>query len=672
MHIERKLNMKKKLVLMTTALMAMGMMVGIANTQETFTAVHAVEYTDVAIEKVYGESYSYYGSFYVCLVNDTENMMFKFCPSHDSEIEANRALTPNKVYTYDGMDSGNSYATIAGEKINYKSADFKLISDDDGYIGYYAEVELQNDTYYRLQEIPAQTAEITIDTYTDDYGLLILEDAETGSRFFIMIDNLENGVTYSLSDMTSGYKFCYLGGRYWEYKDASFKRTIDAKGKTHIEASILTVHGDNLDLKYDEQSIKYPLWVGGVQVDEDNMDDVLSDGTISFTPAVPDVSPATLTLNGANITEGYLDAYHRTNGIYYSGSDSLNVVLASNTKNTISDLTYGLISNTAPVVFSGSGSLNATVSSTGFYGSEIIVESGTIVATGTGEGGYGISAYGKIEINGGSVTATGLDIGVSSYIGKIYVKEGASLTAIGGTRSFDGNVVNEFEGKGWTDVAGTEGEAVIEVSESGQNLLSFRKVVFKSHTHVWDENWTSDETHHWHACLGDDATDECLLEVEAAYAEHTYGETGEARFTCTVCGHVDNNKKAAAELLDAKEAAKKALDDLLAGKNESDYDPEDWAALKKIIEDAKAQIDNASSIETVNSTESDAEDQVALIKTIDQKPTDQPQGGLPAGAVVGIVIGSILLLALIACGVLFLLHKKRIIVIPFLNKNKEE
>ena len=74
------------------------------------------------------------------------------------------------------------------------------------------------------------------------------------------------------------------------------------------------------------------------------------------------------------------------------------------------------------------------------------------------------------------------------------------------------------------------------------------------HTHVWATAWSNDATYHWHACTGEGATDACLNETGAAKAAHTYGDTGDDRFTCTACGHVDADRQAAAaadDLIDA-------------------------------------------------------------------------------------------------------------------------
>ena len=50
-------------------------------------------------------------------------------------------------------------------------------------------------------------------------------------------------------------------------------------------------------------AVDYDLWIGDIQVTDANKGNVLGDGTVSFTPA-GDTTPATLTLNGANLTEG--------------------------------------------------------------------------------------------------------------------------------------------------------------------------------------------------------------------------------------------------------------------------------------------------------------------------------------------------------------------------------
>ena len=108
---------------------------------------------------------------------------------------------------------------------------------------------------------------MVIDEYKVDYGSRItLNDTETGSKFYFVISNIEDGVKYALSDFTDGFKYCYIGGdRYWNYRDATFKRTTDAKGLIHVEATVLTEHGDSLSLKYNEPE---PIAVTGVSLNK--------------------------------------------------------------------------------------------------------------------------------------------------------------------------------------------------------------------------------------------------------------------------------------------------------------------------------------------------------------------------------------------------------------------
>ena len=60
--------------------------------------------------------------------------------------------------------------------------------------------------------------------------------------------------------------------------------------------------------------------------------------------------------------------------------------------------------------------------------------------------------------------------------------------------------------------------------------------------HDWQAEWKHDAKSHWHACS--------RCEAQKAKAAHSYGNKGNARFTCTVCGYVDSAKKKQAEKAD--------------------------------------------------------------------------------------------------------------------------
>ncbi len=100
--------------------------------------------------------------------------------------------------------------------------------------------------------------------------------------------------------------------------------------------------------------------------------------------------------------------------------------------------------------------------------------------------------------------------------------------------------------------------------------------------------------------------------TETGTGEHKYGDTGDARFTCSVCGQVDNDVKTAVELADTKEAAKKALDEY---KNPADYRPEQQAALDDAISAGKDAIDNATDTDGVAAALENAKAAIDNIKT---------------------------------------------------------
>ena len=256
--------MKKKLVLTASTLLAVGLFAALANNKGNTVRVEATEHFDVTIAKVKGASYSYWGNYYVCFADETEDKIFRFQVTSDAEVYDSHHLTPNKIYTLDNMSTVNSYATISDEKFEYVSASLKFYTDENGYVGYEAEAELDNGVSYSLHEADPMSGEMVIDEYKNQYGQITLTDTETGSRFNFVISNIEDGVTYTLSDLISS-KYCYIGQRYWNYREATFKRTTDEKGLIHVEATVLTEHGDSLSLKYNEPE---PVAVTGVSLNK--------------------------------------------------------------------------------------------------------------------------------------------------------------------------------------------------------------------------------------------------------------------------------------------------------------------------------------------------------------------------------------------------------------------
>ena len=152
--------------------------------------------------------------------------------------------------------------------------------------------------------------------------------------------------------------------------------------------------------------IPYQLLIGGVEVTEANMDDVLGDGTVSYDPAT-----FTLTLNNAqiNVTEGNYGIRSKT---------ALKLELIGENSITCSGV-YGFHS-TDDVTVSGSGSLDVTANDVGIY-----------VAGGYEVGGLYLQDDVTLNVTSGNVRA-GNSYGVR-VDDVLEVRDNATLIATAGT-----------------------------------------------------------------------------------------------------------------------------------------------------------------------------------------------------------------------------------------------
>lgn len=157
----------------------------------------------------------------------------------------------------------------------------------------------------------------------------------------------------------------------------------------------------------------YPLWIGGTHVTNANKDNVLpedpNNNKVSYDPA-----SNTLTLNGANITQGYSRGSD-TSGIYYSGTAALNIVLADNSVNTVYDkgtgIDTGLYSESGDIIISGTGELSVSGKTAGIRGKKININ-GKVTASGDQ---YGISAEDITIDANGIVTASAVGSEYTQY-----------------------------------------------------------------------------------------------------------------------------------------------------------------------------------------------------------------------------------------------------------------
>ena len=215
----------------------------------------------------------------------------------------------------------------------------------------------------------------------------------------------------------------------------------------------------------------YNIWVGGVQVTEENASDVLGDADEGATVTY-DAETNTLTLNGANITGTY--------GVPGGGNaailsyDDLNIVLAEGSENKItltdSDTPTGVIAvgergqgtDFKNITVSGSGSLDIDINTGGAVafgiagGSVTIENSADVTAAVNGISTnemvsyIGIMGYSSVAIKDSNVTATVSD------------KEGTNV-AVMSTGAVTINNAN-VTASGYTGIMGMGGVSVTDES----------------------------------------------------------------------------------------------------------------------------------------------------------------------------------------------------------------
>ena len=106
--------------------------------------------------------------------------------------------------------------------------------------------------------------------------------------------------------------------------------------------------------------------------------------------------------------------------------------------------------------------------------------------------------------------------------------------------------------EGWyTDEECTQA-AQRELSIFEDITLYAKWIEIGAHEHTFSDNWSSNAYGHWHAATCGHS------DLKEDFQEHSYGTTGEARYTCSICKYVDADKKAAADIVDASNTVLKA------------------------------------------------------------------------------------------------------------------
>lgn len=192
------------------------------------------------------------------------------------------------------------------------------------------------------------------------------------------------------------------------------------------------------------------------------------------------------------------------------------------------------------------------------------------------------------------------------------------------------------------DCAGTHGGKCGKYLDAEGHELASIVGTINPENHKGTAGWIKSETTHKEIYA-------CCNAVKTAEAEHIYAAEGAARYTCTVCAYEDAAKKAEAEkadkeqadkeqtdkeaaakakeLADAKEAAKKAIDEA-AGTNITE-------AVKKAIDDAKKAIDAAATVDEVAAAKNAGVTAIKAAKAADEG-SGNPEGNNQSGNLAGV------------------------------------
>lgn len=238
---------------------------------------------------------------------------------------------------------------------------------------------------------------------TDNTFTVYFDNSNVNWGMVVMVYGDAEDIYYSGGQMTHGEDDLFVGTlpdeavtvRFLNYLPGTPEEYVPDEGFLTTDFFYVT---DGMIYTYsNEQTSDYNLFVGGVAVNDDNLDDILGDGTASYNPETNE-----LYLDGLNITEGHLiDDY--TNVGILAGQD-LNIVLADGSDNTIStpigERTYG-IGVEGKLYILGDGALS--------------VFCDTVDGEYEDAESYGVFATNGVCVEGASVYARGGDLNVTDW-----------------------------------------------------------------------------------------------------------------------------------------------------------------------------------------------------------------------------------------------------------------
>ena len=380
-------------------------------------------------------------------VIDTTTVEYGVVPTH---ADVTKAADAQYTYTFAGWDpaitavTGDATYTATYDKtvneytITWKNGDVVLktdtvkYGDTPSYTGAEpTKAPSAEYTYTFAGWTPKITAVTGDQTYTADFDI--------ARRTYTITWKNDDGSVIGTTEVEYGKTPMYPDQK----KEADDQYTYTFAGWDPIPAAVAA--DATYTATYNATPINtYPVWVGGVQVTEKNLDDILGDNTGS---AMYDPDSYTLTLNNPEITDTYKD------GLIHSENIDLTIAGVAGLKKITDadgisvfggDLTLFGAKLTIESEYIGiyaEGNIDVTDYSSvkvfsekarGIYttGGGVWISDSMVTAVAKSENGYGISALANITVSGEKtiVTADGGQFGICSDAANITIS-GGKVTA---------------------------------------------------------------------------------------------------------------------------------------------------------------------------------------------------------------------------------------------------
>lgn len=509
----------------------------------------------------------------------------------------------------------------------------------------------------------AKDMEFTFDTLT--YGGEYIMDGRgmqkyNGTEWVNYVgdtDIVETGAKYRISIVLApklGYDF------------ASEIESVTVNGKTGTLEALIPVGDVNyaaicFEFSYEAPATDYDITIAdkddsgatvGVLITPENYTDVLGDGTVSYDPTTNTLTLNNYVYNGVGADDCDIGYYGLVADI---PAESLTIVLVGTNSITVSG------SESAGMIFFGSGDLiikgNGSLSiNSGMFGITVQTDSGKLTIenakfniTTTGAMAIGVQANDFVMNSGNlKITASMIGIGTSEEEG-IHINGGSVEigTAIGGYAFIYWNSAHSTFNPVTPDLSGyvgtykmtaginADGSDATDFNES--NLSSYKYVkVEPTHVHDYGTAWESDANEHWNECAcGDKAN-------KASHAD------SDLNGKCDTCG-ADVPVPPPAHTHDYGTAWKTDANN-------------HWKECE-----CGEKSENASHIDNNGDNKCDTCDYAMPAHDPDDPgttpPADNPptndDGGLGAGAIVGIVIGSVAVVGIGGFALFWFVIKKK-------------